>query len=254
MGTEWSALGPLAILQFTWTTWVAFAGCVGVAIWRRTKPSADTIAHLLIALLWFFATLKAIKFVEYLVPFLLIAGGLLVRDSNPKRQSKWIWPITLLVGGFALWVANYNHVLLEARPTPYRYQKGMEGLCKNATEGEIVVHTAWGDFAELMAWCPKLRYMSGLDPSFMYLSHPEEFLLLQQARYGEIKLPSQDLLDKVGGQWLFVNHVNQPDLMQYAYTDKGLQKRYIDQSIAIFWRIPPATNEQPSGTPSDTPR
>jgi hypothetical protein len=248
VGQEWLATSPQRFLRENHVVLALWGLAGGAALWTRTKLRPATVAHLLIAGLWLWAATRSYKFIEYLVPFALISAALLLRDVAEQRQAggrseRWLAvagsrpariATLVLLGTLALATAWNNAQRLETRrPDPERYRPAMEALCSNAEPGTLVVHTRWSQFAELMAWCSDLRYVVGLDPSFMYLSHPEEFELLERAERGELADLSSELLEPLGGQWLFVS-AEQPLLYAGAVADDNLSLVYQDPVATLF--------------------
>jgi len=251
VGLEW---GSTTAARFLIDNRLALGyGLIGLAALAvtRTRPSASTVSHLLIAAIWAWAASRSYKFIEYLIPFVVLSGTLALRDTIRGRTSGW-WKrgwdtasrsravaIAALIGLAALanGLAYSNARRLETRrPDPERYRPAMETLCQHATDDDLVVHTQWGQFPELMAWCTDLRYVVGLDPSFMYVSHPEEFDLLTRADRGEVADLSGEVLQRLGGAWLFVTPQQQA-LFAAALADPGLQLAYSDAQAAIFGRV-----------------
>ena len=189
-----------------------------------------------------------IRFARAGSPVTLISAALLLRDVWDRQEAsetraRWsAWSgaragrsaAVLLLALLAIGTAWNNAQRLETRrPDPERYRPAMEALCLNAEAGGLVVHTRWSQFAELMAWCTDLRYVVGLDPSFMYTSHPEEFRLLERAESGQIADLSGELLDRLGADWLFVS-AEQPTLYSAAVADRELSLVYQDPGASIF--------------------
>ncbi len=249
VGREWMATTVAAFWGENWRAWIAVGGALVLALIHRRRISARTLGHLAIAAVWLWAAARSYKFIQYLIPFAMIAATLTARDAV-RGSSGWagrlgrvvvrsrIVPAALLVAlaGVALAVAvEHTRRMDTRRPDPERYRPGMEALCSHAEPGDVVVHTHWGIFAELTAWCGDVRYMSGLDPSFMYLTHRETYDLLERAQRGEIADLSGHVLDPLGARWL-VAVPAQAALVEQALADPGLEMAYSDPAIVIFTR------------------
>jgi len=51
---------------------------------------------------------------------------------------------------------------------PYRFRPAAEALARDSRPGDVVYNVDWGYFPELFFWNTKDRYVSGLDPIFLY--------------------------------------------------------------------------------------
>lgn len=148
-------------------------------------------------------TLKSFRFVEYTIPFLVLATGHLWKISQfflkeeiipltktwinkaPWRRLATLGFLTLFLGSVLgaeiLNLTTGRHEYFQAK----QYFETTEWLKKNIPAGETVFHNSW-DFSPILWYLDDSHlYLSGLDPTFMYDYNPEAFNLWWNLSCGE---------------------------------------------------------------------
>jgi hypothetical protein len=161
--------------------------------WRNVEYLVPTIC-LSLALLWQLIDLsRLLSFFQFVIPTDESArsGGIPSKGSlaysdvvatrlyvgfvrlRSGRQGAWkvffisIFLLLFAQSTFALWRGF--------RTSPFpdtMFQETMGEISKRAVPGDRVFHVWWDDFPMLFAADQRLRYVSGLDPTFLYVVNP----------------------------------------------------------------------------------
>lgn len=159
------------------------------------KPRAQFVIAWSFPVAGLFAlTFKSIRAIEYLVPALAIwfaALWTLVDFSQWRSEFRKTWEQTarplgkhgssvLLFVMSALFAAMFMH---DARWSWYELHHNllpyddvaaaMQPISFEAEPGERVYHSSWDFFPQLFAADDRLRYVVGLDPTFLLAAHPD---------------------------------------------------------------------------------
>ena len=144
----------------------------------RSRASPDTRAFALLALGWAVASVGAVKWLEYAVPFGLLAVAGLWRDNGYSTLPLWLGaPLAWLHGAQVL-----EHVRTTLPPAD-RFAELARHL--PATDCHVF-HADWTDFSELFYAAPQCTYVVGLDPHFLSAGDPKRAALVEAALAGRV--------------------------------------------------------------------
>ncbi|MBI4128213.1 MAG: hypothetical protein HY459_04040 [Parcubacteria group bacterium] len=200
----WQTAQSMALFFFLWFVsygvWVyrvivkpSFKGSMTVnealAILRteaQKDPSLVVKSELLlISLFFWFLTLFAIRFTDFLIPFGVLAIG--VTLDKPLSEG-WVrltefarrgWDGKILKGIIVIGLVialgrNVLSVGFERNPPPFDEWKQVSEFIASHTEpNEVVVNAFWDTFPQLFYWNDKNRYVNGLDIGFLCVKKTE---------------------------------------------------------------------------------
>ncbi|HEU0051383.1 MAG TPA: hypothetical protein VFQ60_05010 [Patescibacteria group bacterium] len=195
LGAEW--------LPAAWTSLVVsvagicFASLAFVFGWTEKRAVLDldharNTAGFSIVLAGLFAlSIKSFRMIEYFVPFFIFFLALLVSSIRIKRERGWQfvrnwfnslqrWFKFLFAGLILLCSAGIliplisSVLFLRAQARPFmEFAKGFASISRTAEPGDRVFHSSWDQFPELFFLDDRLRYISGLDPTFLLAARPD---------------------------------------------------------------------------------
>lgn len=257
VGAEWYPADFNYLLANNFLIWLVFCGIIFVILYRwknfkafKEKISVEGLSAIIISIFFFFLMVRSQRFVEYWVPFTVLAGALVVRDfrldkkflNSTKllyRAKKWLLilpSIILLIPIFWIIFNSWNGLYLSLKNTsPYdRYKPATEWLKTNTPEKSIVFNVSWDDFPELFYWDDKNYYIVGMDPTFMYEYDKNLYEKWQAVGSGEDKKPSETIKKYFDSEIIFTNKFKNPSFIKNASADLGLEKTYEDSWSVIY--------------------
>jgi hypothetical protein len=89
------------------------------------------------------------------------------------------------------------------------YKAGMQWVRANVPPGEIVFNTDWDDFPRMFYFDPTHRYVSGLDPTYLYDRNPELSKLYDQITLGDEEDPGPLIRERFGAHYVFTDTSHQ---------------------------------------------
>lgn len=194
LGREWSPAQPSGVLaSFAPLIILAILGLCGLVFARREPLDTDK-ARLLVSSGWILAVLTALTFksrrnAEYLAPIIALWCGVLWSLIDAYRLKQWcldafksmprwtsrVLPV-LIVGAFFVVIGKQIFELrTDMNPSNYTdvtYKESMNEISKRAQPGDRVFHTSWDEFPMLFHADQRLKFISGLDPTFLYIASP----------------------------------------------------------------------------------
>lgn len=255
VGAEWYSLSLSSLVTTTWLPLLAyFAGLGGTLVtFYRTKKS-DSFAAVVIATVLLAATLRSQRFVEYFVPaalFCLVIGlaPWLPRWSLRRGLRQWLGAplpvatavtaagVILLVGFSTLVTVNLWTVAREYRFAGHPFAElasAGQWLQQNAMPGSLVFPSDWDEFPALWYAAPSVRYVSGLDPTFLYAASPTRARLFETLTLGNGTDVGAHIRDDFGAAYVVVTRAGHLDFWQQLERDKNLQPVYADAEATIY--------------------
>lgn len=190
LGSEWIPASPSLFFSLLAPEMIiAFFLVIGFVFAR--PPSLDqNRARLILGTSFPLAVLfalpfKSYRFIEYLVPVFILWLALLASLLDWKKIKKYFLHTTsrrrLWVGGIIvllLYLFCSVRIMLawkELHDTPrtfIEFQSAMQAISAQAKSGDRVFHSNWDQFPQLFVLDDRLRYIAGLDPTFLYEASP----------------------------------------------------------------------------------
>jgi len=129
-----------------------------------------------------------------------------------QRRELWEWlgaAIVAIILAVALG-ANLRVTIKdisESEPPDY-YKAGIQWVRSNVPAGEIVFNTDWDDFPRMFYFDPTHRYVSGLDPTYLYDRNKELSRLYDRITLGKEKDPGPLIRDRFGSRFVFTDNAD----------------------------------------------
>lgn len=189
-GSEWLPFETLwffksnAIILFFWT--LGIAAELG-SLTARKKPSWLSLWMHVTAIGLLVLTLWHRRFIEYFVPFAVIASAVSMAPHYAKLnlekfiaawQSFWQIRLVVLCVGVAMVIAagyniKLNNVYMNNAASGYAFRNAAQWMELHSEPGDVVVNTQWDQFPGLFYWNRSNYYVVGLDPTFMFIDNPD---------------------------------------------------------------------------------
>jgi hypothetical protein len=236
---------------------------LAVVFWSEKQPS---FTHLnikwmamasgagLLALFFTLMTLRSRRHIEYCAPFLLYFEALLLSAVMPaveqlrtsltdeSRRRKVGLAATLLVVYLALFlpllmvrdVIVIGGVFRQTGLSWSKYEKAAEWLRNNTPPDSVVFHSDWDDFPLLFYQDDRNRYISGLDPTFLYRQDPIRFQQFVDITTGKRhRRIAQIIVRLFDSRYVLVEHDHEA-MRGVIEADTNFQKVYEDDQATIY--------------------
>jgi len=169
-------------------------------------------------------------------------------DRNALKRTIITAVIAVVLGvAFAL---NLRVTMMDIASSEHHdyYRAGAEWMRANVPQGEIVFNTDWDDFPRLFYFDPTHRYVSGLDPTYLFDKDPALSKLYDRVTLGEEADPGPLIRDRFGAHYVFTDN-NHNDFYSHATESGWFEIIYEDAQCTIL-RIRDQKVEKP---PEDQP-
>jgi hypothetical protein len=113
------------------------------------------------------------------------------------------------------------------------YKAGAEWLQKNVPANQIVFNTDWDDFPRLFYYDPTHRYVSGLDPTYLFDRDPALSRLYDRVTLGETEDPGPLIRDRFGARYVFSDNSHE-DFFDNAKASGWFDVVYEDRDCSIM--------------------
>lgn len=147
-----------------------------------------------------------------------------VSSQEEDRKALWktiVAAVTVVVLGVALAI-NVSVTKADIKKSERHdyYRAGANWMLANVPPGELIFNTDWDDFPRLFYFDPTHRYVSGLDPTYLYDKDPALSKLYDRITLGEEESPGPLIRERFGAR--------------YVFTDNGHDDFY-DRAMASGW-------------------
>jgi hypothetical protein len=169
-------------------------------------------------------------------------------DRNALKRTIITAVIAVVLGvAFAL---NLRVTMMDIASSEHHdyYRAGAEWMRVNVPQGEIVFNTDWDDFPRLFYFDPTHRYVTGLDPTYLFDKDPALSKLYDRVTLGEESDPGPLIRDRFGARYVFTDN-NHNDFYSHATESGWFEIIYEDAQCTIL-RVRDQKAEKP---PEDQP-
>ena len=187
VGGEWYPYPPLELLQSSLIVFFIFLIALFLFLISIKKQNAKSISLLILSFFFLALTLKSRRYVEYLIPFLIVSSAFIITFS---LKDNFVHDIYFLFHKFyknkkiafyclAIFLISFFSVIsfkevkrtkqdLSVGSNLTLYKNSAKYLKNNSSAKEIIFQTDWDDFPPLFYYNNYNYYIVGLDPTFMY--------------------------------------------------------------------------------------
>ena len=229
----WTFIGANGI------TLLLFGIAMTVLILNHRKLSHLFLFIFSLASVFLGMTIFSIRFVEYWVPFTVLACALSLNVLEPIRSS--VLRTAFKVGQFGLISFSLVMYALAILLIPLRFPLELEGpghwLKVNAPEKAVIFTSNWSDFPMLFYFNTQNYYLFGLDPVYCYAYDPDVWNRWVAIVAGEAEEPSKEIREVFGVNYVLCTKDSEET--EYALTKQLLQEDqahidYEDKHYLIF--------------------
>ena len=237
--SEVKSLPVWAFIGVNSITLLLFSITVVVLILNRRNLSSLFLFIFILASVFLGMTIFAIRFVEYWVPFTVLACALGIYALKQSKLATLKTAVT--VGHIGLISFSGLMYVLTMLLLPLRFPIELEDtghwLKVNAPEKAIVFTANWSDFPQLFYFNAQNYYLFGLDPVYCYAYDADVWNRWVALVSGQSKNPSKEIKDVFGANYVLCSR--NPEETEYALTEQLLQENqthivYEDEYHFIF--------------------
>ncbi len=238
---------------------VALIVALGVTQGKAIRDAALTPERrrmlwlLILGIGFFMLSARSRRNVEYFVPFAtLAAAALIVFATRVVPAADWkkfldiflrlrLWqrvPVLVILGMLVPFILfrdlrSLKHDFDTGIP-PTKYAGAASWLEHNAPEGTILWHNDWDDFPYFFLHTTRVRFLVGLDPSFMYARNPDRYWqwVRETRGEGEDRI-GREIARDFGASYAFVDN-DHKDLAARFAADHEMTEVYRDGDGIIY--------------------
>jgi hypothetical protein len=177
------------------------------------------------------------------------------------QRKELVYAIVAAVIGLVLGIVLFINLqttvkeIAESEPPDY-YKAGAEWMRSNVPPGQIVFNTDWDDFPRLLYFDPTHRYVSGLDPTYLYDKNPSLSRLYDRITVGEEQDPGPLIRDRFGARYVFTDN-GHDEFYSKAIESGWFEVVYEDSDCTILYvrdqkSEPPPERNEPDEDHDDT--
>lgn len=250
-GREWYPFDSNIFVRCCWGAFAALALVGFFGLSSGVKISRQSQAALLMCGMFLLAYVRSRRFIEYFVPYALLASSLVWRDMFNAGVFK-LWPVHFRTAGVVAVIAAiagggaydwYKGITeLRSKISPTRYEGASNYIAEHSQLGDIVFTTDWDDFPELFYHNTKNRYVLGLDPNLLYIVDASKYKNWQAISSGQFVRPAATLARQFDAKYVLADYAHRA-FIQQATKDLGLALCYQD-SGSLVWRVDPTTRQR----------
>jgi len=243
VGNEWSPYESWTLVQNSGAALAAvLLGTLALG-WREERIDLASLVGLGLVGVFGLMLFRSRRFVEYFpvfaLAFLALASAPLVRgwlaQATEKRPWRRLAPVVaalILAALLTLTVRDARALVADAKPADL-YAEATLWLREEAPPGSLVFQTDWDDFTRQFFYAPHLRYINGLDPTFMQLHNEVLYNEWVDITRGRRNLPGATIRDRFNAAYVF-SDLDHNAFLDEAANDPILKEVYRDQYAVIF--------------------
>ncbi len=241
IGGELRPMNPwwLAASAPVLAVWIG-ALAVVVLRWRRERPKPAEMLLLSMSLVSLAMSFRAARMFDFFVPAAVVFAAGVLSPFLAMYREKAIYAFGFL---YLICAANLvpAYATVKSAPSVFRYQGASEFLSARAP-GAMIFNTHWEQYPFLYFWNWRSRYITGMDPTFLYLNDARRYWLWRHISDDTLPGSDSESIDDVvsrefGASYVFVDRPLNPKLTGALRSDERMSEVYQDASISVFQMV-----------------
>jgi hypothetical protein len=249
VGAEWYPYVPRVLIETSWLPLLLIPLGLLPCLLAPRRFLRDHIALLLagLALLFVAMYLRSRRYIEsepaFAVLFCAYAWSFFSPVVRGRSPGEWLPPrarqglaaLALLgLGLQAFFAIQTGHRAVNTEGHHYTtFETAAPWLAQNSEPGELIFHTDWDDFPELFFYNTHNTYIVGLDPTYMYLERPQQYLRWRRITRGAVDRPSRAIREEFGARWVITDRTHAEFIVK-ALGDPDMQVAFQAPGAVVF--------------------
>jgi hypothetical protein len=186
---------PLFILFLVFWLLFPFIGLLLYFDKRIIRQNLFKLYLFIITSLFLIGSLVAGRFIEYFAPLTILSlayvSNFILSDGKKHKEDKLLIKkriVSAIIISFILIVISRGIIYGKFKQIGENYidsyKYAAEYLEEQTSENELIFHLSWSDFPGLFYYNHENHYISAMDPTFMYVEHPELYWLWDHSSLG----------------------------------------------------------------------
>lgn len=214
------------------------------ALWllaRGTRASPEAATLLLVTSGFLALSFRSVLFLEFAFPFGMLFAGVVARDrlETPQQGAPSAWlrrtVATAIVASSLALGARTAGTMRELAPSKRLpdFSGASAYLRGHVPAGETLFHLDWDEFPQLFFDNPQLRFLVGLDPTFMFATDPARWGLYDDIANGMVTDAYAPIRRDFHCRWVFATEDDE-EFLRVARRDPRFLERYRDLAASVF--------------------
>lgn len=244
VGNEWSPYRTLTLVENSGLALLLPILGALLLFLRGERIDRRTLFAFLLVVTFGFLLFRSRRFVEYYPAFTVIfmafsAAPLLTVAQSRLRSAPVTLAVAAALGAFVLLslplyrsLSDAQALLADSKPAE-EYQAAALWLRDEAEPGSMIFQTDWDDFTRLFFYNSDVRYVAGLDPTFLQLQNEQLYDEWVAITRGEVDQPGQAIRDTFDASYVF-SDLRHGDFLDQAAEDPLLEEVYRDEYAVVL--------------------
>jgi len=216
-----------------------------IARFRRQRPAPAQLLVLGMSMVFLAAAFRAARSMDYFVPLAILFAASVLSPwvGTHKEKAAYGFGFLFLLAAFLLIPATNT---IRSAPSIERFQGAATFLAREAPH-ELVVNTHWEQYPLLYFWNWQSRYVTGIDPTFLYLHNHRMYWLWRHM--SDDQLPTcgepdcaraepaavEDAIARdLGATYVVVDRQANPKLNDALRASGAMREAFHDANVSVF--------------------
>ncbi|HKV42663.1 MAG TPA: hypothetical protein VJX67_25915 [Blastocatellia bacterium] len=246
VGVEWYPYDTWVVLTGSLVTFALYFAALLVFDFKNREADPKPLFFLIASAMLLVASFESRRFMEYWAPFAVLFSAFTIGPRIRRPGGRWferprdriIAAVTAAVAADALLIGiafNLNRASKDVvdEPSPYLYRDGGAWLMKNTAPGSLVFNVDWDGFGKLVYYDSQNRYVSGLDPTYLYAKDKELGKQYDDITDGKEDHPGDIIRDQFGARYCIAEK-GDTDFLSSASDSGDFATVYEDKFVTIL--------------------
>jgi hypothetical protein len=181
--------------------------------------------------------------------FAVLFVAIVAATLTPRVRARAMRVAIVLFVGMAAHAVYRNQSSLDDAHPPDAMKEAAEWIGRHASPGEIVYNVSWDSFPMLFVWNRTNRYVSGMDPVFLWARDPALYYESLHLEHGKATSRTCRSLGcgpdthvdthtairrDFGASWLFLDKKRNPELLAWVRSDARFASGFENEEHAVF--------------------
>lgn len=246
VGVEWYPYETWPLAEWSGLALIVFLAGLFAFDFKRTGADLKPLFFLIISTVFLVMLFKSRRFVEYFPPFAVLFAAFTIApriesagEWRPSRlRDKVIFSIGAGAAGLVLviWIGSNvwgAYTSVRDEDDPFKFKGAAEWLASNTPVDSMVFNTDWDQFPMLFYYNSHNRFITGLDPTYLYNRDPDLWSVYEKVVAGDQSAPARAIRERFGAEYV-VTENRRSDFMDSVDETEDFERVYSDPNVAVL--------------------
>ena len=246
VGVEWYPYETWALAEWSGLALAVFFAALFAFDFKQRARDVKPLFFLVVSTIFLLMLLRSRRFVEYFPPFAVLFAAFTITPKLIELKLTWCkraldrtiasTAAALATAVLIVWTSvnvRGAYTSMREETDPAKFKSAAQWLVENTPADSMVFNTDWDHFPMLFYYDTHNKYVTGLDPTYLYDRDPELWKVYERVAGGDEKDAASIIRDRFYAEYV-VTENRGSYFMRSVEASGAFETVYSDRDVAVL--------------------